>query len=68
MDRFRVRAILKILRFPELVIEDRKDAVVELAEKCHILEQGYAKHGSPEKCARFRWIRETVTGKLDRKV
>jgi len=68
MDRFRVRAILKILRFPELVIEDRKDAVAELAEKCHILEQGYAKHGSPERCARFRWIRETVTGKLDRKV
>ncbi len=67
MDRFRVRAMLKILRFPELVIEDRKDTVAELAEKCHILEQGYAKHGSPEKCARFRWIRETVTGKLDKK-
>ncbi|NOY24071.1 MAG: glycosyltransferase family 2 protein [Acidobacteria bacterium] len=67
MDRFRVRAILKILRFAKLSAKDRKAAITELAEKCRILEQGYAKHGFPEKSARFRRIRENVTGKLDRK-
>ncbi|MCK5878532.1 MAG: glycosyltransferase family 2 protein [Holophagae bacterium] len=67
MDRFRVRAILKILRFPELTGKDREAAVAELTEKCHILEQGYAKHGFVQKSARFRRIRENVTEKLDRK-
>ncbi len=67
MDRFRVRAILKILRFARLSAKDRKAAVTELTEKCRILEQGYAKHGFEGKSARFRRIRENVTGKLDRK-
>ncbi len=66
MDRFRVRTMLKILRYRGLLPEDREKTVAELAEKCRILEKGYLKHGSTEKAARFRWIRENVTGKLDK--
>lgn len=67
MDRFRVRAILKILRYPELAVEDRVAAMSELAVKCRILESGYAKHGFKAKTVRFRRIREIMTEKLDKK-
>ena len=66
MDRFRVRAILKILRFPNLTAADRQAALGEVGEKCRILETGYRKHGAPEKAARFRKICQNVTKKLDR--
>jgi len=67
MDRFRVRAILKILRYPELLAEDRVAAMSEVAAKCLILEKGYAKHGFEGKMVRFRRIREIMTEKLDKK-
>ncbi|NOZ13265.1 MAG: glycosyltransferase family 2 protein [Acidobacteria bacterium] len=67
MDRFRVRAMLKILRFSGLTVKDRDAVKKELSEKCRILENGYIKHGFPEKAARFHRIRENVTEILDRK-
>ncbi len=66
MDRFRVRAILKVLHNPAISPDDSGFAIAELAKKCLILEQGYHRHNAPEKARRFRKIRQNVTQKLDR--
>jgi len=65
MDRFRVRAILKVLRKYPLSAEDRHAAVEELDRKCRILERGYRKHGRPDQSRRMAWIRRHVTGVMD---
>ena len=55
MDRFRIRAIGKLLRADNagaysrpLAAGDRQSALAMLAEKCRILRLGTLKHGNDE--------------------
>jgi len=45
IDRFRIRAILKILEEPNLSSEYREAAIRELVKKCHIVASGCIKRG-----------------------
>ena len=46
IDQYRIRAIEKILRNPELSFEYRNAAIRELKRKCGIVAQGSEKHGN----------------------
>jgi len=48
IDRFRIRAILKILQDPNLSSEYREAASRELVKKCHIVASGCIKRGKRE--------------------
>ncbi len=45
MDKFRIQALLKLLRERELTVEQRRLAVGELVRKCRIYGNGCLKHG-----------------------
>jgi len=48
MDKYRIRAIVKVLKLPDLTDEQRSLARHELARKCRIYGNGCVKHGRPE--------------------
>lgn len=45
LDRYRIRALQKILSDPALTAEQRKLVTRDIKRRCNILIQGYAKHG-----------------------
>ena len=45
MDKFRIRAIMKLLQSVALTEEQRESAMAELQRKCHIYGRGCIKHG-----------------------
>jgi glycosyltransferase involved in cell wall biosynthesis len=48
MDRFRIAALAKLLRDPDLPPHRRLPALEELRRKCYIYSRGCRKHGKPE--------------------
>jgi len=54
IDRFRIRAIQKILGFPELREDYRVAAVRELIRKCEIVASGCAKRGKAREAEEYR--------------
>ncbi len=62
MDRFRVYALLKVLREDGLPHEWRSLTLEELKKKCRILVQGFEKRGKYREAAPFR---EILDGALD---
>lgn len=59
IDRFRIRAILKILDNPALSCDYREAAVQELIRKCHIVGSGCIKRGKKQEAdAYFETARE----------
>ena len=57
-DRYRVRALQKIVRTVPLRPQDRDAAVAKLIEKCRILRQGYQKRGKLREAAYYQQIIE----------
>jgi glycosyltransferase involved in cell wall biosynthesis len=53
IDRFRIRAIVKILGDPELRSDYRAAAIEELARKCRIVASGYQKRGKVAESEKF---------------
>jgi glycosyltransferase involved in cell wall biosynthesis len=53
LDRFRIRALLKLLEEPGLPLEYRQAAVSTLAEKCRIYAQGCEKRGRLEEAREY---------------
>jgi len=63
MDRYRIRAIEKLLKRRDLTAEQRDLARRELARKCRIYGQGCIKHGRPDEGEIFlRKARELGSG------
>ncbi len=58
MDRFRVRALIKILREGPLSVAWRRRTREELERKCRILVQGFEKRGKEAAAAFYRRILE----------
>jgi hypothetical protein len=54
IDRFRIRAICKILEDPRLAPAYRDAAVQELAKKCHIMASGCTKRGNHQEAHYYR--------------
>ncbi len=54
IDRFRIRAIQKILDVPELRKEYRQAAINELIRKCEIVASGCAKRGKSKEAEEYR--------------
>lgn len=64
MDRFRVRALEKMLQQqPPLRPDWRQATLKSLVRRCRILATGFAKHGKPEEAA---WFREKAQKWLQR--
>ena len=59
MDRFRVRAIMKLLEKTDLTPEQEKMARKELGRKCVIYGNGCVKHGRPGEGRRYLELAET---------
>jgi glycosyltransferase involved in cell wall biosynthesis len=53
IDRFRIRAILKILENPDLPGDCREAAVRELIRKCHIVGSGCIKRGKKQEAETY---------------
>jgi glycosyltransferase involved in cell wall biosynthesis len=54
IDRFRILAIMKILRHPDLSRNYRQAAVVELIRKCNIVASGCMKKGKDAEAEEYR--------------
>ena len=54
LDRFRIRALLKLLKEPELPAPYREAVRRTLAEKCRIYDQGCAKRGRLAEAAHYQ--------------
>ncbi len=63
MDRFRIRALQKILRDPGLERSQQQLAVKTLLRKAHILYQGAEKRGNQQRAEKYRAI-ETLYSTL----
>jgi hypothetical protein len=53
IDRFRILAIMKILRHPDLRGEYRQAAVLELIRKCRIVASGCVKRGKHQEAEHY---------------
>ncbi|HDP99117.1 MAG TPA: glycosyltransferase [bacterium] len=58
MDRFRVRALEKILSSGELSPEDRRATINILHQKCDILVQGFLKRGKKDQARQYLLLKE----------
>jgi hypothetical protein len=58
MDRFRVRALLKLLDNQKLNRDDRTAAIKTLVEKCGILAQGSEKRDQHDRALYYRTIQQ----------
>ncbi len=58
LDRWRVRAIEKVLRDEALPADYRRAALEELHRKCDVLIGGFAKRGDEAEAARWRAVKE----------
>lgn len=54
IDRFRIQAIAKILKNPNLIPAYREAAVAELVRKCHIFASGCEKRGRLQEAQHYR--------------
>ena len=59
IDRFRIRAIEKILGNPDLLSAYRKAAVAQLVRKCRIMASGCEKRGKIEEAQHYREMART---------
>ena len=57
MDRFRVKALEKILGNNQLTPEQRAECIKVLKQKCNILIGGFEKRGKTEEAKRYRQIK-----------
>ena len=62
MDRFRVRALKKILADKRLQGENRQLAMLMLKEKCDILYKGFAKRGKVKEAGYYRGLVDACQG------
>jgi glycosyltransferase involved in cell wall biosynthesis len=58
MDRFRIRALEKILDSEELSPEDRSAAILTLTEKAEILANGATKRGKHDEAEKYRALQQ----------
>ena len=63
MDKFRIQAIMKMLKAAGLTVEQKEAAMVELAQKCKIYGRGCIKHGRFEEGEYYLNLPETVRSK-----
>ncbi len=61
IDKYRIRAILKILSNPELPVRYRERAIEELRRKCGIVAQGCRKRGREEEAAAYEGLAESYS-------
>ncbi|MCG2739675.1 MAG: glycosyltransferase [Syntrophaceae bacterium] len=54
LDKYRVMALLKILDDPNLSLDERKDVIFYIQQRCKILENGYLKRGKDAEARKFR--------------
>ncbi|MEJ2610363.1 MAG: glycosyltransferase [Candidatus Thiodiazotropha sp.] len=66
MDRFRIRALQKLLDDQLLAPVDRQAAIQTLVKKCKILSQGAEKRGHQERAAYFNNIKRRYEEEVDR--
>ncbi|MDZ7266440.1 MAG: glycosyltransferase [candidate division KSB1 bacterium] len=59
LDRYRVRALLKMLHQGGLRAEWQQATLAMLLQKCHILVQGYTKHGRTLPAVYYAYLMET---------
>jgi glycosyltransferase involved in cell wall biosynthesis len=62
MDRFRVVALLKLLREPSLGEERRVQVIEMMQTKCGILIQGFAKRGKIKEAEYYRSLKKKYSG------
>lgn len=60
MDKFRIQAIMKMLKTAGLTVKQKEAAMVELAQKCKIYGRGCIKHGRVEEGEYYLNLPETV--------
>lgn len=58
MDRFRVQALLKCLKMPNLTQQQRQQAIVMLIKKCSIIAQGATKRGNLTLANEYEHLRQ----------
>lgn len=63
-DRFRVQALLKLLKETPLDLEQQRATRAELAAKCAILEQGFRKRKKHEEAAYYQELKEEQEKRL----
>jgi len=63
MDKFRIQAIMKMLKAAGLTVEQKEAAMIELAQKCKIYGWGCIKHGRFEEGEYYLNLPETVRSK-----
>ena len=61
MDKFRIQALLKLLKESELTRNQQKLAQEELVRKCRIYGNGCLKHGRPEEGVYFLDLAQTIS-------
>lgn len=64
IDRFRIRAIEKVLRHPDLCDEHRRAAISELVRKCRIVASGCVKRGKVSEAKQYRELAEAYARSL----
>jgi glycosyltransferase involved in cell wall biosynthesis len=64
IDRFRILAIKKILRHPDLLGDYRNAAVLELIRKCRIVASGCMKKGKDSEAEEYRELARSYEGHL----
>jgi glycosyltransferase involved in cell wall biosynthesis len=64
IDRFRILAITKILRHPDLPGEYRQAAILELIRKCRIVASGCMKKGKDSEAEEYRELARSYEGHL----
>lgn len=57
LDRYRVKALLKLLENENLTPEQKYLVIEKIKEKCKILEQGFRKHGNEKEAIYYQQIR-----------
>jgi len=65
MDRFRVAALLKLLREPSLGEERREQVFEVMRAKCGILIQGFIKRGKLKEAEYYRTLMESYSSEKD---
>lgn len=62
LDRFRIKALSKMLSLEELSAEKRRKTLTELEEKCRVFALGSDKRGKTEEAEYYRGLPEKYTG------